>query len=171
MTNEQIDKLLELEARATPGPWFEQYEYDGARTVATLRSTNMLMCVNRALHVEGAPYERSWENARLIAYARNHIRELAEEVKRLREFAWFDRLDLTHRPTYVLHLLNEGEISFAKASEWLRAYAAGNEMPIIEAPVGKIPDDMSFADTWAELKRLREENERLRDSKKAAEQP
>lgn len=261
MTNKQIDEILALEAKATPGPWFEQYEYDGSRTVAQMRSTDTLMCINRATHVDGHPWERTKENARLIAAVRNNIRELCEEVKRLRdnaslsalhknalgecaelildsveqvfditapggrassrqaimdaveyfvqpgvvemkrlrgtiaadderlriagertglpfgcdtaehmadellslreevkrlrEFTWFDRLDSRHKPTYVLHLLNEGEISFAKACEWLRAYAAGNEMPIIEAPVGDIPDDMSFAETWAEVKRLR----------------
>ena len=77
--------ILDAEARATPGPWFEQYEYDGGRTVCQMRSTNTLMCVNRAVHVVGETYEKTKENATLIALSRNHIRELCEEVLRLRE--------------------------------------------------------------------------------------
>ena len=85
MTDKQIDELLALEANATPGPWFEQYEYDGSRTVAQMRSTDTTMCVNRACHVDGNPWEKTKENATLIAAARNNLRPLCEEVKRLRE--------------------------------------------------------------------------------------
>lgn len=80
-----LNAILDAEAKATPGPWFEQYEYDGGRTVCQMRSTDTLMCVNRAVHVVGETYEKSKENAALIALSRNHIRELCEEVLRLRE--------------------------------------------------------------------------------------
>ena len=84
LTDEQIREILAIEAKATSGPWFEQYEYDGTRTVCQMRSTDTLMCINRAVHVVGEPYEKTKENAALIALARNHIRELCEEVLRLR---------------------------------------------------------------------------------------
>lgn len=92
---------------------------------------------------------------------RTAIKPLAEEVLRLRDFVWFDRLDHAHKPTHVLRLLNEGEISLAKACEWLRAYAAGNEMPIVDVPVGNVPDDMSFAEVYAEMRRLRAALDRI----------
>lgn len=58
MTNEQIDALLALEAKATPGPWSNsQYRH-------------IRLCRK--------------ENAELISVMRNNIRELCEEVKRLR---------------------------------------------------------------------------------------
>lgn len=84
MTNEQIKELLALEEKATPGPWFEQYQYDGGRTVATMRSVDTLMCINRAMHADGNPAKYTKENGMLIAAARNAIRPLCEEVLRLR---------------------------------------------------------------------------------------
>jgi len=85
LTDEQIREILAIEVRATPGPWFEQYEYDGGRTVCQMRSTDTTMCVNRASDVQGNPWGKTIENAMLIAASRNHIRELCEEVLRLRE--------------------------------------------------------------------------------------
>lgn len=84
LSDEKIREILAIEERATPKPWFEQYEYDGGRTVCQMRSTDTTFCVNRAAHVEGNPYEKTKENGSLIATARNHIRGLGEEVLRLR---------------------------------------------------------------------------------------
>ena len=99
MTNEQIKELLRVESAATLGPWFEQHEYDGSRTVCIIRSCDHMFCVNKALHVPGAPYDQWKENARLIAAARTAIRPLAEEVLRLRaEVAqWRERYPYTFR--------------------------------------------------------------------------
>lgn len=66
--------------RATPGPWTEQYEYDGKYTVFM------------ALHAHGNPWEREKENVTFAAHARTdlpdalaEIERLQAEIKRLRE--------------------------------------------------------------------------------------
>ena len=85
MSNEQIDELLALEAKATPGPWNVSCSYEGSLTICQMRACSERRCVN-AYSDSQSPcgYEAFEENAALIAAARNNIRELAEEVKRLR---------------------------------------------------------------------------------------
>ena len=78
-----IAELLELEAAATPGPWWGQYEYDGARTVCVMRSCDTTFCVNRASHVESLPHERTKENGAAIVAARNALRPLIEHIQLL----------------------------------------------------------------------------------------
>lgn len=66
LTDVQIDMALALEAKATPGPWFEQYDHDVERTFCTLRSTD----------------------AQIIAIARNILRPALEELRELRKDRW-----------------------------------------------------------------------------------
>jgi hypothetical protein len=74
--------------------------------------------------------ESEWKEA-LKGYARQ-VERLEAENTRLREILEFDRFDLEHKPSYCLNALYEGEISLAKACEWLRNYANGVEDPIVE---------------------------------------
>jgi hypothetical protein len=62
--------------------------------------------------------------------------EIKAERDRLRSICSFNRFDLDHKPSYVLNCLYEGEISLAKACEWLRRYADGVTDPIVEGVVG-----------------------------------
>lgn len=68
-----LDAIRERADAATPGPWFEQYDYDGGRTICQMRSTDTLFCVNRACHVKGNPWEKTKENGEFIAHARSDI--------------------------------------------------------------------------------------------------
>lgn len=83
MTEEELQAVESREKAATEGPWFEQYEYDGARTVAMIRSTDTTFCVNRAIHVDGNPCERMLANGIFIARAREDVPALVAEVRRL----------------------------------------------------------------------------------------
>lgn len=67
------------------------------------------MCINRALHVEGNPADQTQGNARLIAATRNHIRELCEEVLRLR----VSESKLTKRPKLRTHFTDDGQVVMA----------------------------------------------------------
>lgn len=77
------EEMKALVAAATPGPWFEQYEYDGGRTVCQMRSTSERICVNRAVHVAGNPWESAKENGMLIAAARNALPDLLARIEQL----------------------------------------------------------------------------------------
>jgi hypothetical protein len=69
---------------ATPGPWFDQYEYDGARTVCSMRSVDVTFCVNKAIHAPGEPpYGATKENGRFIAASRTDVPRLVRLVKAL----------------------------------------------------------------------------------------
>lgn len=83
-TAEQREKWRALEQAATPGPWFEQYAYDGGRTVAKMRSTDTLFCVNVASHVSCVhPAEKFKENGRFIAAASTAVPALLDHVEEL----------------------------------------------------------------------------------------
>lgn len=88
MTREQLDALEKLLSTTTPAPWWAQREYDGGRTVCQMRHQTETVCINRAVHVEGAPWEAHWANANLIQDLRNNAAELiaqAREALELRE--------------------------------------------------------------------------------------
>lgn len=85
MTEEQLREIEARAAAATQGPWFEQYEYDGGRTVAMIRSTDTTFCVNRAAHVDGNPCEQMLANGIFIAHAREDVPALVAEVRLLQE--------------------------------------------------------------------------------------
>ena len=76
-----LKELRRLHEAATPEPWYEQYEYDGSRTVCQMRSTHETICVNRATHVSGNPWERTKENGMLIAAMRNALPELLDRIE------------------------------------------------------------------------------------------
>jgi len=91
---------------------------------------------------------------------------LKAERDRLRSICSFNRLDLGHKPSYVLNCLYEGEISLAKACEWLRRYADGVTDPIVEGVLcsggwsGSSPKELA-----AECDRLRERVAAAEESK------
>lgn len=85
LTAEQVAKIAKQADMATPGPWFDQYEYDGGRTVCQMRSTDTTFCVNKALHAPGPrPYESTKENGRFIAAARTNVPALCYSHEALR---------------------------------------------------------------------------------------
>lgn len=86
MTEEQLREIEARAAAATKGPWFEQYEYDGQRTVAMIRSVDRTFCINKANHVEGLPHQQTLANGMFIAHAREDVPALVAEVRRLQEF-------------------------------------------------------------------------------------
>lgn len=103
MTNDQIDQLLALEAKATPEPWEAISYYDGSRTVCMMRHQTQICGV--AANNESSPWEHYNWNAQLIAAARNSIRPLAEEVLQLRRtVAELRETLLTILPGLVLDL-------------------------------------------------------------------
>jgi hypothetical protein len=85
MTRELIDAIEQLEAQATAGPWWAQREYDGGRTVCQMRHQDELVCLNRAAHVEGNPWEAHWNNANLIQELRNNAKALLAAARRALE--------------------------------------------------------------------------------------
>lgn len=88
MTREQIEAIERLLAKATPGPWWAQREYDGGRTVCNMRHQTETVCINKATHVEGNPWDKHWDNANLIQELRNNAAALiaaAREALELRE--------------------------------------------------------------------------------------
>jgi hypothetical protein len=89
---------------------------------------------------------------------------LKAERDRLRSICSFNRLDLGHKPSYVLNCLYEGEISLAKACEWLRRYADGVTDPIVEGVVG------SGGWSGSSPKELAAECDRLRERVTSAEE-
>lgn len=99
MTREQLDALEALEAKATPGPWLVQCEYDGGRTVCQM-IWGERVCLNKAIHVEGNPWDAVWENANLVEALRNNVAALiaaareALELREALEFAAGDRCSL-----------------------------------------------------------------------------
>lgn len=76
LTNEQIREVLATEAKATPGPWEVDVE-DGELT------RDIMVGIYDDAEMIATAYD-TVEDAILIALARNHIRELCEEVLRLR---------------------------------------------------------------------------------------
>lgn len=100
MTREQLDALEKLLSSATPAPWWAQREYDGGRTVCQMRHQTETVCINRAVHVEGAPWEAHWANANLIQDLRNNAAELiaqsreALELREALEYAAGDAVSL-----------------------------------------------------------------------------
>ena len=65
----------------------------------------------------------------------DQIEKLADAYPRLRERAYF-RPQRSDPPTWVLHLLANGEISVGKAREWLRRYIQDgieDPLPDVEA--------------------------------------
>lgn len=122
VTNEQLDALLELEAKATPGPWEANEVTHGTvrygiqmRTVAedgwlaggkwpcrTICQTLYWMQLD-----DNSPQAH---NMRLIAAARNSIRPLAKEVLQLRRtVAELRETLLTLLPGLVLDLRHASE--------------------------------------------------------------
>jgi hypothetical protein len=80
MTNEEIRALLELEAKASPAPWF----FNSYSTVQCRPEQNDDVCYVPAEHgdqAQGGDTDNGW----FIPAARNVIRPLAEEVLRLRD--------------------------------------------------------------------------------------
>lgn len=100
MTREQLDALEALEAKATPGPWWAQREYDGGRTVCQMRHLGERVCLKKASHVGGDPWDAAWENANLVEALRNNAAALiaaareALELREALEFAAGDRCSL-----------------------------------------------------------------------------
>lgn len=76
MTDEKIREILAMEAKATRGPWEVDVE-DGELT------RDIMVGIYDDAEMIATAYD-TVEDAILIALARNHIRELCEEVLRLR---------------------------------------------------------------------------------------
>ena len=93
MTREQLDALEKLAKKATPGPWWVQREYDGGRTVCQMRHQTETVCVNKASHVDGDPWDAHLDNANLIEALRNNATELLALARRALELEealeWF----------------------------------------------------------------------------------
>lgn len=107
MTREQIEAIERLLAKATPGPWWAQREYDGGRTVCNMRHQTETVCINKATHVEGNPWDKHWDNANLIQELRNNAAALiaaAREALELRE-----ALEFLASEGVILYEDNDGE--------------------------------------------------------------
>lgn len=84
VTRPDLDAIEGRANAATPGPWFDQYEYDGARTVCQMRSTDQTFCVNKATHAPGEPpYVATKENGRFIGAARTDVPDLIAYARQL----------------------------------------------------------------------------------------
>jgi len=91
LSKAELDQMAELEAKATPGMWFGQYEYDGIRTICKMRSTDTLFCVNQQIDAgEPLGMDATKENAAFISAARSfipaalkHIKEQAAKIEEL----------------------------------------------------------------------------------------
>ncbi len=85
MQHDDLDREQAICDAATEGPWYDQHEYDGGRTVCTMRSPDMQYCVNRAAHASGFPGDKTKENGRFAAAARTAWPARIEECRRLRD--------------------------------------------------------------------------------------
>jgi len=84
------------------------------------------------------------------------IASLQAENERLLGILQFSRWTHdTHRPSYALNCLYEGEITIAKFCEWMKAFVAGVDEPL---------PDVKYRSCGCEFtpKELEAENERLR---------
>jgi len=94
LSDDKLKELLELEAKATPGPWhfltrFPPSHADhGYRVVAELASKKADLIYCEADHCwigkKGFTFGTQ-RDSELISESRNHFRPLVEEVLRLRE--------------------------------------------------------------------------------------
>jgi hypothetical protein len=81
---EQLAAIEQRAEAATPGPWFDQYEYDGGRTLCQMRHATETFCVNKALHAPGQPpYFSPKENGMFIAAARSDVPVMVAEIRTL----------------------------------------------------------------------------------------
>ena len=83
--------------------------------------------------------------------------EALATIDRMTSAAAFPHLDLDHGGTYALNALHEGEISLAKAAEWLRNYICqGISDPIVQGiPRSGGWDGPGYAELAAERDKLR----------------
>lgn len=91
-----------------------------------------------------------------LAARDRRIAELEAENERLLGILQFSRWTHdTHRPSYALNCLYEGEITIAKFCEWMKAFVAGVDEPL---------PDVKYRSCGFEFtpKELEAENERLR---------
>lgn len=108
MTTEKLEKLEELLHKATPGPWWAQREYDGGRTVCSMRHQTDTVCVNKAVHADGNPWDAHLDNANLIEALRNNAESLvaaareAIELREALEFLCSHRMSSTCGQGHVL---------------------------------------------------------------------
>lgn len=88
MTTEELQKLEELERRATLGPWHvgdgAAYGFDGSFDVHGPDNCGIAGMVGTA---QAAKHQRNSEaNAEFIAATRNALPELIAEIRRLRDW-------------------------------------------------------------------------------------
>lgn len=99
-----------------------------------------------------------------LAARDRRIAELEAENERLLGILQFSRWTHdTHRPSYALNCLYEGEITIARFCEWMKAFVAGVDEPL---------PDVKYRSCGFEFapKELEAENERLRAALEAAPQ-
>lgn len=104
------------------------------------------------------PYWKSKfaEQQELVQRKNRELVELRAENERLLGILQFSRwAHDTHRPSYALNCLYEGEITIAKFCEWMKAFVAGVDEPL---------PDVKYRSCGSEFtpKELEAENERLR---------
>ena len=162
-TPAQVPELMALEQRATPGPWFDQYDYDGGRSVCQMRSTDTTYCVNRAEHVAGNPWERTKENGHLIASLRNAAPGLLvswlamhEENAQLRE-----ALDgMTKERDAALAQLAMAREVYDMATDLADA-AIVTTAPVVSTYVARLKADGAAEELRSMAKGLRDESDRF----------
>lgn len=81
LTDDELRELLELESKATPGPWRNSPLVNDSR----LYPGSSVGTPSSWFAVSGEDAKQNHANARLVAAARNLARPLVEEVLRLRE--------------------------------------------------------------------------------------
>lgn len=81
MTKEELDALDKLAKTATGSPWWPQREYHGGRTICQMRHQSDLVCINKAEHADGNPWDAYWDNANLISALRNSAIALIQQAR------------------------------------------------------------------------------------------
>ena len=85
MPNLDLEALKAVLAKATQGRWFGQYEYDGARTICQMRSTDTTFCINVESGGEENPCLKWRENSEAITELWRNAPALIAELEQARD--------------------------------------------------------------------------------------
>lgn len=131
-----IARLRDLLAKATPGPWFGQYEYDSSRTICSMRGADLFHINQCADSPPPRGYERTKENAELITAMLAALPALIEAAKRLNRLEvavveLLDTMETCHVCGAVL-LLDEGPVHCENCSYDCEDHEAPDCVPIFQ---------------------------------------
>lgn len=108
--------------------------------------------------VKRIPYWKSKfaEQQELVRKKNRELVELRAENERLLGILQFSRWTHdTHRPSYALNCLYEGEITIAKFCEWMKAFVAGVDEPLPDVKYRSCGSEFTPKELEAENARLR----------------